>query len=365
MKRWLVVIAACITVVAVLGFIKYSQVQAAIEFGSSFPEPSETVEAVSAVATQWQPQVKASAEIVPTRAIEIINELPGTITRVGFKSGDTLQAGQLLIQLDTSEEEAQLSAAKARAELAGRLLARNKKLASSQAVSEQANDAALADRDAAVAEARRVQAIIDKKTLRAPFNAHAGLHRWEVGGYLAAGTSVTTLVGIEKSVWIDFSLPQLAEPVAIGATVRLQMAGRDAEATVIARDSLLTPGSRSVRYRALAEDAALAAMPGALLNVIAAQGDPIPAISVPAVGVRQDAFGTHVFVLARAENGADADFRAERRSVEVLTIAKTTAYLSAGLQADERVAAAGAFKLRDGLLANVANSDQVDEVSTP
>ncbi len=357
MKRWLYAVVICIGLVGVLGWIKFSQIQAAMEFGASFPEPSETVVGATATEVSWQPIASASAEVVPTRAVQIINELPGTIVNVGFQSGAAVKPGQLLIELDTSTEKAELTAALARADLARRILARNQKLAGSQAVSEQANDTARADRDAADAESRRIQAIINKKTLRAPFAARAGLHRWEPGSYLAAGTEVTVLVGIDERVWVDFALPQDTVGLQTGDPFELETSdGQRFDALVAARDPYLSAGSRSIRYRGELAEPSLAAKPGALVRVIVPQGEPVAALQIPALAVREDAFGTHVFVINRAEDGADAAFRAERRPIELYQIRGTLAFVKSGLQADERVAAAGAFKLRDGLLVHIDES---------
>ncbi len=362
MKRWLIAIVACLGLVAILGWVKYGQISAAIAMGASFPEPSETVIAAIATPANWQPTATASAEVIPVRAVEITNELPGTIATVGFESGELVGAGQLLIALDTRTEQAELEAALARAELARRVLTRNQALAGRSAVSEQANDTALAERDAAVAEARRIQAIIDRKSLRAPFAGRAGLHRWEPGSYLAAGTLVTRLVATTDRVWVDFSLPQEATLLAPGDIVTLTD-GREVnvEASVIASEALLDARSRSRRYRAEAASAQLAARPGALLKALASQGAPLAAVTVPAVSVREDAFGTHVFVIQRAESGADADYRAERRAVEIYDVVAELAYLKTGLDAEERVAGAGAFKLRDGILVNLDDRSPASE----
>ena len=350
-KRWLLVIVCCIGTLGVLGGIKFSQISAAIAFGASFPEPAETVLTVDAVDTEYVPRTRVVGEVVPVRTVTISNELPGAIVEVGFAPGDTVEAGQVLIRLDTSEEIAQLAAARARVALAERTLERNENLVARSAISRQAVDDAVAERDAATAEARRVQAIIDKKTLRAPFAANAGLERWEVGGYLAAGSTITTLVGSGSEVWIDFSLPQQYATVDIGAPVAVSGDSITAlQATIIARAPGVDRASRAVRYRAAVSDARLAAIPGAFVSVSVAIASPRPALRVPAIAIREDTFGEHVFILVPAEPGADASFRASRRAVTVLSVEAESAYISEGIESGEQVVAEGAFKLRDGIL---------------
>ncbi len=352
-KRWILTAAVWIGTVVILGFIKFSQISAAIAFGESFPEPSETVITAQPVRENYRPQTRVVAEVVPVRSVTMSNELAGAIVEVGFAPGDRVSEGQVMIRQDTSEELALLAAANAREALAERTLDRNENLLGGSAVSRQAVDDALAQRDAARAEAQRVQAIIEKKTIRAPFAARSGLERWEPGGYLDAGSVITTLVGEGDEVWVDFSLPQQHAGVAVGdsVTVHSDHAGR-APATVIARAPQVDASSRAVRYRAALASPELAAVPGAIAAVFVNTDDPRPALKVPAVAVREDTFGPHVFVLIPAESGADARFRASRRSVEVLRIEAEFAFLSAGVEPGDTIAAQGSFKLRDGLLVN-------------
>lgn len=360
-KRWLLVFVCCIATVGVLGGVKFGQISAAIAFGQSFPEPSETILVSEAVAFEYIPRVRAAAEIVPVRFVSIRNEIAGAIVAVGFSPGQPVDEGQVLLQLDISEEQASLAAARARVALAERTLERNESLATRSAISRQAADDALAERDSALADAARVQAVINKKTLRAPFAAHTGLERWEVGGYLAAGTEVTGLVGNGSEVWVDFALPQQNASIEIGSSVELTLDDTaPLSAIVIARAPGVDPIARAVRYRAIVDDSRLSAILGAIVSVSVAVGQPVSVISLPAISVREDTFGTHVFTLAEAESGADANYRAVRRAVTVLAVDAETAYLSAGLEVGERVVAQGAFKLRSGILVNIGSHSAVD-----
>lgn len=350
---WLVVAAICVLVTGALGAFKYGQIRAAIAFAESFPEPSETVQVENAEEILWTPTVSVVGEVVPTRSVELRNELAGMITEVGFEPGARVSKGQVLLRLDIREEQAQLAAAEAQAELAALVLKRNESLTATSAVSKQAADTARAERDAAVATANRLRTIIDKKTLTAPFDAIASLHELQPGQFLDAGSRITWLVGISGETWIDFSLPQEQAALGVGDSVTL---GREAgdtaprTARIIARNPFVDQASRNVRFRALADNADGGLEPGAIVTVHVPVGDAKRVLRVPATAIRRDAFGTSVFVLVPAEAGADAPDRASRRPVSVERIDGRYAYIRSGLEAGERVAADGAFKLRDGLL---------------
>ena len=356
-RSWLVVVVLAVAIVGVLGMVKYLQISSAIAFAESFPEPSETVLASLAEASNWQQTERATGEVVATQTVEVKAEYPGTIADVGFAPGASVAADQVLLVLDSREERAQLDALRARAELARITLKRNESLANTSAVSRQTADTARAERDAALAEARGVQVIIDKKTLRAPFSARAGLHEWQVGQFVADGTTITWLVGDSDEVWVDFALPQVVALGVLDDTLQISTAqppwtGR---AELIAREPYVEQRSRNVRFRALLKnsDARLAA--GAIVDVAIAVGTPLPVLSVPATALRSDAFGPHVFILQPAEEGAHAAFRAQRREVELLEIRGARAYLGSGIEAGEQVATDGSFKLRDGGLVNISS----------
>jgi membrane fusion protein (multidrug efflux system) len=121
-------VLACVGVAVVLGFIKYRQIEAAIAFGASFPEPMETVETARVLSATAQSATAVTGEVVATRSISLVNELPGRIVTVGFAGGDRVASGQTLLQLDDSEESAALTAAAAEAELARLDLARSERL---------------------------------------------------------------------------------------------------------------------------------------------------------------------------------------------------------------------------------------------
>lgn len=357
-RSWTIVVVIVVTLIAILATSKYRQISSAIAFAESFPEPSETVYAATVETVEWSRREHTTGEVVATQTLELKTEYAGTIAQVGFKPGSVVTKGQLLLTLDAREERARLKALNARAELARLTLERNDSLASKSAVSRQAADTARAELDSLRAEAEGVQVIIDKKTLRAPFDARAGLHQWQPGQFLAAATTVTWLVGTNNDVWVDFSLPQeialgvLADTVEIG----LSKPAWQGIATVIASEPFVAERSRNVRYRALLDDPDTSLAPGSIVDVGIATGDTATALSVPATALRRDAFGPHVFILNAAEDGADAPLRAERREVEVLEVREARAILSGGVATGEQVAADGAFKLRDQLLVRVATA---------
>lgn len=349
---WFSVLVVCAGIVAGLGYVKFNQIQAAIAFGASFPEPSEAVVMVPAEPTTYRSVIEAVGEVRATQEAEMITELSGRITRVGFAPGETVREGQVLLQLDVREEQAALKALAARLELARQTLARNEKLSQSNLLSAQAADEARAEAQVAEAESARLKIVIDKKTLRAPFDAQTGLDDWQVGEFVQAGQSITTLVGVDAAVWIDFSIPQDRIALARSNEVWLELPGLDAplRARLLAEEPSVDPRSRMLKLRAIADAAHPALKPGAFVKVKLESGAEQRALQLPATALRRDTFGPHVFVLEPAEDGADGPFRARRREVTVAELIGGSVFIADGLTAGEPVAAEGSFKLRDGKL---------------
>ena len=355
MRTWFTVIAICLVAAAALGWYKYQRIQAGIAFAAAFPERVEAVEAFTVLEELWQPTTRVTGEATAIRSVIVKAEVAGTIAEVGFEPGATVQAGQLLARLDSSEERAQLQAAQAEAKIASLELERSRKLIAAGLGVVEDQDRARARFDAAAAAMRRLQAVIAKKTLRAPFEAAAGLHELDAGQFLDKGDEVARLVGTGDRIWVDFTLPQEQANLAIGATIEVARNNATASATsakVIAKDSFVNERSRSLRYRALADNRTLGAPPGALVTVLAPLGEPRTATLAPANAVRRDAFGAKVFVLRPAQEGARGAERAEQRTVTLGPQRGGLVVIASGLRPGERVAADGAFKLGEGALVN-------------
>jgi membrane fusion protein (multidrug efflux system) len=351
-SRWLITLAACLVVVAALAAFKVMQIRAAIAFGKSFPEPSATVEATTAVPGRFATQVQTLGEVVAPQALELRNEVEGRIAAVNFASGDKVEADAVLVQLDISEESARLKAALARLELARLNLDRLERLLTQQTVSEDLVDKARAEAAITAAEVEALRAIIAKKTLRAPFAAVAGLHQLTPGEFLQANTLVASLVGVNDFTWVDFNLPLAQAGVAVGTEVEVRHGGAAFSGEVIARDASASATSRNLRLRARVAGGQV--IPANAVVEVEVPTGTREQLLIPATALLKDAMGDYVYVLN--PEPAAKGYRAERRTLTLTGRDETTASVAAGLADGELVATQGAFKLRQGLLAFVGDS---------
>jgi membrane fusion protein (multidrug efflux system) len=338
-----------------------------MEMAASFPEPMESVEFTVAKEVTWQPTISVKAEAVAIQSVNIRNELDGRIVEVNFQPGDTVKAGQVLIRLDTSEERARLAAARAQTRLAELDYQRNQQLVEKRVISESERDRTFAERDASAAAEAQLEAIIEKMSIRAPFDAIAGLHELEVGQYLEGGTIITRLVGLNDEIWIDFSLPQHQAQLQVGDSIDLstrQLKNVPPNARIIARDAWVDTQSRNIRYRAIADIKGFNLYPGSAISVNAPLSETTTAISIPVTAVRYDTHGTIVFVLVPDDGDERAAYRARQRSISLGLENNQNVYVLDGLNPGEIIATFGSFKLREGILVNAKGSSSDITVST-
>ena len=353
---WFAVVGVCLGLTGAFGFYKYSEIQGAVARAKSFPEPAEAVEVYVVKEISRRPSLSVTGEVVATQSAILQNELKGRIVRVGFASGARVQAGQILLQLDISQEQAQLAEARADQQIAQLALNRAQRLVSSGAGSVENRDRARAEFDASFARVTALVALIEKKTLRAPFDAIASLHQLETGQFLDAGAEIAQLVGVSDHVWIDFALPQENAGIAVGSMVDIAFGGSEVlPATVIARDASINVRSRNLRLRAQLTGETAILLPGMLVRVTVPLGNTEMATVVPPTAVRRDALGPSVYVLESVLENGQTKTRARKRKVRLGTVRQADltddmVVILDGLEIGEEIAAVGAFKLRDGTL---------------
>jgi membrane fusion protein, multidrug efflux system len=362
---WVAVLLAIAGVAGGLGYYKYMEISAAIAAAEASPEPREAVEAVPVRRGEWAASTRAVGTVVALRQVEIRNELPGTVVEVDFASGDIVEAGQILVRLDTSEERAALAAAQAEAQLAQTVFDRRNRLTPGDVVSVLDLDRARAELAATKARVAGLEAGIAKKTLTAPFRARVGLTDLQPGAYLDEGTSIAMLQGVDSDAYVDFSLPQhLAAAIRPGGVVSLygpQIPDGSASAEIMAEDASVDAENRAVRFRAIARGLGETLRPGAFVDVAAVTAPPQPALLVPLTAVRRAPYGEHVFVLVEE----DGQTRARQRVVQTGTVQGTDIVITDGLVEGELIAGAGSFKLRDGLLVSADLPGKRAAVTSP
>src|SRR5262249_40346594 len=112
-KRMIVMLTVTLVVIAALAFVKFRQVKAAIAVYASFQPPPEAVTTTVAHQERWPATLNAIGTVAAVRGVTVSADLPGIVEKIAFDSGDFVREGDVLVQLDTRQEQAQLAAADA------------------------------------------------------------------------------------------------------------------------------------------------------------------------------------------------------------------------------------------------------------
>ena len=329
----------------VLAAWKHNRLEA--EKSAVQPEPVEAVTVATATSRTHRESTTAIGTVLALESITLRNELPGTVRHVSLTPGAIVEAGTVLVALDTSVETAELRALKAQAALAETTLRRHVYLRQHEANAESEVDQAKAQRDVTLAQVEHLKAIIAKKIIRAPFRARVGLADVHVGQYLNEGVQLTTLQGVADAVNVDFSVPQsVAAGLAIGSPVDVVTVDGEnpISARIVAVDAKVDPGTRNAMVRARIAGTKDLPSPGASVHVRVPLGTTSEAVGVPATALRKGPGGDHVWVLTADEGGT---LRAHERAVSSGPLVGDTVLILKGLRPGEQVAASGSFKLRE------------------
>ncbi len=312
------------------------------------PEPVEAVTLAVARARDYRPTTTSVGTILALTSITLRNELSGTVRQVALVPGQIVEAGRVLVALDVSVEQAELEAETAQADLAKTTLARLERLREAQATSQEEVDQARAGRDVALAQIARTQAIIAKKTIRAPFRARVGLSDVHPGQYLNEGTELTTLQGVDAAANVDFTVAQgVAAQLRQGEPVAVYAAGdpRPLAARIVAIDARVDPTTRNALVRARIPGHAPA--PGASVRVEVPVGPATKVVAIPVSALRKGPGGDHVFVIAPDSAGHK---RAHEQPVRSGPVLDDDVVILGGLTPGQQVATSGSFKLREAVL---------------
>ena len=371
-KTYLLVVSGLLVVVGLLAGIKGAQIGKLIGMGKQFQAsgpPPETVSTSVAQAETWETTVSAVGSISGLRSVNVSNEVPGTISKIRFESGQIVREGQVLVELDSEVERAQMASADARRDLAERTLKRSKVLAGGNAISPSQLDEVDAQLKSATTDAGALRAQVERKVIRAPFRGRLGIRAVNVGQYLTPGTMVTTLDSM-GGTFVDFSLPQdgLAT-IKVGLPVRVTIEGTTAQltGTISAIEPTIDPTTRNVKIRAAIPEPANKPRPGMFVNVQVVQPTEQAVVAIPVTALVHASYGDSVFVvedkppgtpgMAQTPDGKPVKI-ARQQFVRTGAARGDFIAITKGVTAGQQVVSAGAFKLRNKSPVVVDNSVQ-------
>ena len=351
---WLITAVGCAGVAAALAGIKYTQIQSAMAMAENYPPPVETVAAADVTAREWAPVRKLTGTVRAPEFVRISAEAAGRVVELPFSAGQQVPEGAVILRLFDGDLIAQRESLDADLSLAQTQLKRVQELKRDSLASQDQLDTLLARIQSLRAQINALDAQISRLTVRAPFAGRLGIYTQTVGDLMQPGELLTTLTGTTPDRWIDFKVPQGLAEVAVGDSVRLLSIDGSplGTAEIIAVSDAYNSAIRAYDVRALVRNSLL--RHGEMLQVQVQAGRRREALWGPNRSVRWDVEGPMVYALVPAPEDGYSPYVAELRRVELLDEADGFAVLTGDLQAGERVASAGAFKLSDAAAVVVA-----------
>jgi membrane fusion protein, multidrug efflux system len=362
MKRRMVIMLVAVGVVlgTIFGFQLFKGIMIK-RFMSALSNPSQTVSTAKAGYGAWQPSIEAIGSLRAVKGADLSLEVSGVVDSISFNSGDDVEQDALLLKLRSDDDAAKLESLQATAELNQITYDRDQKQFKLQAVSQATLDTDAANLKNANAQVAQQQAILDKKTLRAPFAGHLGIRAVDLGQYLSAGTVIVTLQALDP-VFMDFFVPQQSmDQIRLGQTVTVKVdAYKDQSFTgeISAVNPKVDSSSRNVQIRATLKNADHRLIPGMYATVNIATGTPRNYITLPQTAIAYNPYGDTIYIVDRKGAGADGKPQLIARQ-SFVTIGPTRGDQVAvlkGVNDGDEVVTAGQLKLRNGSPILIDNS---------
>jgi membrane fusion protein (multidrug efflux system) len=352
----LVLVAA---VASVLAGIKAMQIKAMIAQGESFSAPPAVISTVNASAALWDTVFTAVGSVAAVQGVTMTAEAPGKVVGIHFDSGDRVKAGDVLAQLDVSEESARLRALEATENLTRLNLRRIESLVAQRSTAKSEYDAALAEHRQILAQMDALKAFISKKTIRAPFDGVLGIRHINLGQNLGDSDVIVSLQRLDR-VHVEFSLPQQqVGRVLAGATVRVTsdaLPGQTLEGRLAAVEPLADSSTRTVRMQAELVNSGEVLRPGMFVNVAVVLPEKRELVLVPATAVLYAAYSDSVFVVEAAQGNGTEELKLRQQFVTLGERRGDFVAVSKGITPGQTVVSTGVFKYRNGQSVVVDNT---------
>jgi membrane fusion protein, multidrug efflux system len=323
------------------------------KFMSTMAQPAQTVSTATAVMQEWQPQIEAVGSLRAVNGADLSFEVAGIVKELHFNSGDDVAAGDILVTLRADDDIAKLDALQATSALSQINHQRDQEQFKIKAVSQATLDTDAANLRNNKAQVVEQEAVVAKKTLRAPFAGHLGVRAVDIGQYISAGTTVVTLQALDP-IYADFFVPQQAfNQIRLEQAVTIKVdtyPNQDFAGTITAINPKVDPATRNIQVRATLNNPDRRLLPGMYATVDVAAGEKQRYVTLPQTAVTFNPYGETVYLVD--DKGKDPQGQPQLIARQVFVTAglkrgDQVAILS-GVEEGQTVVTAGQIKLRNG-----------------
>ena len=368
-KRMILMLVVMAALLGGLGFVKYKQVEAAIAAGANFQMPPTAVTTVVAKKETWPATFSVIGTAAAIQGVTVSADLPGTIDKIHFESGQWVKEGEILVELDTRQERAQLANLEAQRDLAGINYGRAQELVKEGVIAKQEYDNAAAQQKATEAQVGDIKAAIARKMIRAPFTGVLGIRQVSLGQYLAAGQAIVSLQTLSP-IYVNFGVPQQDTAKMIpGHVLKItnsDLPGMSFVGRITALDSVISEQTRNIQVQAIVTNKDNKLRPGMFVQVELPMGNPRDVIPLPASAINYAPYGDSVYVVTNMTDQKGRPFRGVRQQVVRIDGSRGDQVgIVSGLNPGDEVVSSGVFKLRNGAPVVVNNEVKPSNSTSP
>ena len=357
-RMWLMLLVVGLFVAAV-GTYKFLQIKAAIAQGSSYSPPPETVTTVVAQPVDWGASLNAIGTVEAVHGVIVSADLSGVVKSIEFSSGKSARQGQVLVRLDTSTERAQLAQAVAQRDLAKLNIDRGKQLLERGVIAQAEFDRMQAESRTADAAVNAVEALIARKTIRAPFSGVLGIREVDLGQHLNEGDHIVPLQTLDP-IYVNFTLPQQdansLRPGTVVAVTADSVRSGGLHGTITAVNSVVDEATRNVTVQASFKNPGGKLRPGMFVDVAVDLGTHDSVIALPQTAINFAPYGNSVYVVENKKGPKGQAYKGvTQRFVKTGVNRGDQVAVLSGIKPGEEVVTSGVFKLRPDAAVTVNN----------
>jgi membrane fusion protein (multidrug efflux system) len=324
-------------------------------------QPTIAVSTTKVNFTLWQPTLKAVGTLRAILGINLTTELPGLVQNIHFLPGADAKKGELLLQVNSDTELAQLKAAEAQVELAKITYARDKLQYLAHGVSQQTLETDLWNLKKQQAQAEEAKVSVQKKTIYAPFAGRLGISQVSSGQYIKPGDIITTLQTFHP-IYIDFYLPQQAlrylkaeQSVVVSTDVFPKKKFLGKLTTIEPQIDIKTS---NVKLEATVSNPQFILLPGMYVSIEIKAQKPKQYLTLPLSAISFDSFGEFVFLVKKKLiKNKTPQFFVEQIYVTTGMTRENEVAVMKGIKLGDVVVTGGQLKLKSG--------DFIKIISTP
>ncbi|MBK3659713.1 efflux RND transporter periplasmic adaptor subunit [Bradyrhizobium diazoefficiens] len=314
-RMTIMLVAVGLVFAAVFGFeaFRARMIQKAI---AGLRNPPQTVSTIKASTERWQDRLEAVGSMRAEKGADLSPQVSGIVKAIHFASGQRVEEGAMLVELEDADDIAHLHALEATMALAQLNFDRDSRLVKTDAISQQTADTDQATLKNNQAQVAQQQALVNYKSIRAPFAGRLGIRKVDLGQYIAPGTPIVTLQQLDP-IFVDFYLPQQAlAKIKVGQAVTAKVdtyPDQTFNGQILAINPLVNTASRNVQVRATFKNPDEKLLPGMFATVDIEVGAPKDYVTLPKTAIYYNSYGDIAYLVENAGKGENGQQQTARQ----------------------------------------------------